>query len=285
VKIFEEFLGLMSPMSNYTKIRTHIHKYTSPPCIPYLGIYLSDLTFIEDGNPDRLPDTNLINFDRRRRIGVTIEEIQQWQQTDYPFKEVPIIKGYLLAQGEYVDENKCYKLSLEREPRGADSVTKKTPGLSLGTRIRSNTKKSELIRRNLVSLQPSVLKVVKSPVKEKPKEEVTMQDLLDCLLEGNVAAVEGYFEIIEKPEEEKQKMRDELANMFESKMISRGAQRLDLEEGPEPEIEEIPYEKLVEYLKVGDELSLSLYLDEKDVYQSARIREMVNKLLEEQKKS
>jgi hypothetical protein len=35
-----------------------------PPCVPYIGIYLSDLTFIEDGNPEFLED-NLINFQKQ----------------------------------------------------------------------------------------------------------------------------------------------------------------------------------------------------------------------------
>ena len=37
------------------------------PCVPYIGIYLSDLTFIEDGNPEFL-DENLINFQKQEVI-------------------------------------------------------------------------------------------------------------------------------------------------------------------------------------------------------------------------
>lgn len=42
-----------------------------PPCLPYLGTYQSDITFIEDGNPDFLPAdadapaNTLINFKKR----------------------------------------------------------------------------------------------------------------------------------------------------------------------------------------------------------------------------
>jgi hypothetical protein len=118
----------MSPYSNFTKFRNYLHKEIAPPCVPYLGVYLTDLTFIEDGrfmryfylinigNPDFIQET-LINFDKRRRIATVIKEIKQYQQTPYNFNVVPVIKGFLLAGGEYVDENECYKLSLLREPK------------------------------------------------------------------------------------------------------------------------------------------------------------------------
>jgi len=36
---------------NYKLLRDAV-KQSTPPCLPYLGVYLADLTFIEDGNPD-----------------------------------------------------------------------------------------------------------------------------------------------------------------------------------------------------------------------------------------
>lgn len=40
-------------------------KNSTLPCIPFLGLYLTDLTFVEDGNKDQLLNTNYINFDKR----------------------------------------------------------------------------------------------------------------------------------------------------------------------------------------------------------------------------
>ena len=55
---------------------------------------MTDLTFIEDGNPDNINDIeHLINFDKRRRTAAVIAEIKQYQQTPYNFKMMPIIKG------------------------------------------------------------------------------------------------------------------------------------------------------------------------------------------------
>ena len=73
----------------------------------------------------------MINFDKRRRIATVIKEIKQYQQTPYNFNVVPVIKGFLLAGGEYVDENECYKLSLLREPKeeppGTGTTTPSVP--------------------------------------------------------------------------------------------------------------------------------------------------------------
>jgi hypothetical protein len=38
-----------------------------PPCIPYLGIYLSDLTFIEEGTPN-FTENGLLNFAKMRMV-------------------------------------------------------------------------------------------------------------------------------------------------------------------------------------------------------------------------
>jgi hypothetical protein len=47
------------------------------------GIYLTDLTFIEDGNPDYI--SSLINFKKRELVYDVIREIEQYQQKGYDF--------------------------------------------------------------------------------------------------------------------------------------------------------------------------------------------------------
>lgn len=63
----------------------HSYKYyreilstTSPPCIPYIGVYLIDLTYMEDGNPDLIGPR--INFVKRDMISKVIQQIQQYQE-------------------------------------------------------------------------------------------------------------------------------------------------------------------------------------------------------------
>ena len=38
-----------------------------PPCVPYLGYYLTDLAFIEEGTPN-FNDAGLVNFSKMRMV-------------------------------------------------------------------------------------------------------------------------------------------------------------------------------------------------------------------------
>jgi son of sevenless-like protein len=87
--------------------------------LPFLGVLMSDLTFIEEGNPDFLKDNTIINFEKRALVAKVMMEMQQHQQSKYMLKPVPAIQNYLNSL-HYNTENELYDKSLQREPR--DSV-------------------------------------------------------------------------------------------------------------------------------------------------------------------
>jgi hypothetical protein len=109
---------LMGSNRNFTEYREMIHS-VNPPCIPFLGIYLQDLTFIEDGNPHYLrKNSNLINFAKQQKSAEVIREIKQFQSPGYifqPVKELQEFIKYNLDNSKDVDA--LYERSLEIEPR------------------------------------------------------------------------------------------------------------------------------------------------------------------------
>ena len=117
--LLEELKTLMDPGQNFLKYRNRL-RTIDPPCVPFLGLYLTDLTFIEDGNTDTIKSrSDLINFDKRMKIAEKIREIQQYQQTPYLLEPVEEIQRFLamnLEEGER-DPEVLYQKSLEMEPR------------------------------------------------------------------------------------------------------------------------------------------------------------------------
>ena len=102
--------------------------YPSLVCFPFprkfcsltfpSGVYLTDLTFIEDGIPSVIKRTNLINFAKRAKTAEVIRDIQQYQNVPYPLKAVGDLQDYILsnmqAAGDVAD---MYERSLQVEPR------------------------------------------------------------------------------------------------------------------------------------------------------------------------
>lgn len=123
IALLDSYVSLMKAEKSYKDYRTELLKI-DPPVVPYLGIYQTDITFIEDGNPDWVTaDTgrDLINYAKRKLVYNVIQEVQQYQQKPYNLQPVYQIQA-LIEQGfkEVLDDENLYQLSLQREKRGAD---------------------------------------------------------------------------------------------------------------------------------------------------------------------
>lgn len=139
VKMLEDCENIMNRQQNFKNLRAHLHS-VDPPCIPYVGMYLTDLTFIEDGNSDHLAG-GLINFVKRQKVSKIIGEIGQYQHTPYNFEKVDFIADWCWKV-ESIPEDECYKLSLLREARGADKASKDgTPSKKRGLTRTMSTRK------------------------------------------------------------------------------------------------------------------------------------------------
>ena len=89
------------------------------PCVPFFGVYLSDLTFIFHGNSDRLLNrTRVINFAKRAKTVEIVTGIDRFKRYQYNFQTVPEIQTFIDSWFEKcptIDEQ--YQLSLKIEPR------------------------------------------------------------------------------------------------------------------------------------------------------------------------
>ncbi|TGJ78742.1 hypothetical protein E0Z10_g10020 [Xylaria hypoxylon] len=115
--VLESMRRLMASTKNFAEYREALHT-TNPPCIPFFGVYLTDLTFIEDGIPSILKKTNMINFAKRAKTAEVIRDIQQYQNAPYSLQPVPELQDYILSNMSAAgDVHEMYDKSLSIEPR------------------------------------------------------------------------------------------------------------------------------------------------------------------------
>lgn len=120
IKVLNEMESLMNAEGSYKKYRVKLHSL-NPPCVPYIGVYLLDLIYIEDGNPNTIE--GMVNFGKRRLVSKVIREIQQYQDVPYnlcPVEEISLQLCNLPTPTEAL-EKQLYETSMKREPRGSES--------------------------------------------------------------------------------------------------------------------------------------------------------------------
>jgi len=117
-EMLEKLTAISDASGAYKQYREEISQ-ALPPCIPHVGVYLTDLTFIEDGNDDIID--GLVNFNKRRLIYQTIRGFRDFQTTPYNFNRVDEIIDLIasrLVEYENVIDKDLFNLSLTAEPRG-----------------------------------------------------------------------------------------------------------------------------------------------------------------------
>ncbi|KAI8893365.1 ras guanine nucleotide exchange factor domain-containing protein [Globomyces pollinis-pini] len=116
--LFESLRRSTDHSRNFADYRAAL-KRSNLPALPFLGLFLTDLTFTDDGNPDLRNNGKLINFDKYARTAKVITDLQKYQ-VPYAITEVPEIQDYLIQsindRGTR-DVQDLYELSLRLEPR------------------------------------------------------------------------------------------------------------------------------------------------------------------------
>jgi hypothetical protein len=113
--LFERLEDLFLSDDNFKNYRTAVER-ALPPCLPYLGRYLSDLLFVEEKFPNVFAGTELINYGKLETIAGIIQNLQLQQENQYTIKEVPEIIKYV-QEYKTVEDKALYQLSLQREAR------------------------------------------------------------------------------------------------------------------------------------------------------------------------
>lgn len=75
-----------------------------------------DLVAVEESQPDNID--GLINVRKRRLLGDVIRELQRHQATRYCFADAPPVRDFIAdLSARILDEDECYRLSCQIEPR------------------------------------------------------------------------------------------------------------------------------------------------------------------------
>ncbi|KAJ7134752.1 ras guanine nucleotide exchange factor domain-containing protein [Mycena epipterygia] len=115
---------------NYHEYRSKLRN-TAPPAVPFLGLYLTDVTFCREGNPSHRaspinPDKKLLNFNKYHKLARIVQDMQRFQ-VPYQLRGIPEVQEYLTGAFEtsrrHGDLQDLYRRSLLVEPKQAADTT------------------------------------------------------------------------------------------------------------------------------------------------------------------
>ncbi|XP_013179200.1 PREDICTED: ras-specific guanine nucleotide-releasing factor RalGPS1-like isoform X3 [Papilio xuthus] len=110
---FDKMAELFGEKDNWSALREYL-RTISLPCIPYLGIFLTDLVYIDMAHPAESPH-------RAAKMAVVLRALRRYQASQYEVPPLPHVAAYLNSV-RYIEElqkfleDDQYKLSVKLEP-------------------------------------------------------------------------------------------------------------------------------------------------------------------------
>lgn len=140
--LVEELKEVTEFTRNFARLRSAL-KTAQLPCLPFLGIFLTDLTFIDAGNANtrtlsHTKDTDnvidVVNFDKYLRTTTVVETVEKFKEP-YKLRELPSLKDWLVNELDrtHISQSSngkaatamsslMYQQSLQVEPRDGKSI-------------------------------------------------------------------------------------------------------------------------------------------------------------------
>lgn len=119
---------LLNPEENFGNMRMAL-AMCSPPVIPFMGFYLTQVTYIDENDDTR---DGLVNFNKMMMLGKIMLEVNRYQSANYSIKPLPHAQRYLVdrrpadkkkasnyGRMRWLDEKEVYHKSLEIKPRAS----------------------------------------------------------------------------------------------------------------------------------------------------------------------
>ncbi|XP_053200504.1 probable serine/threonine-protein kinase DDB_G0282963 isoform X2 [Panonychus citri] len=114
----KDLCSLIDSSSSFRAYRQALAE-TQPPCIPYIGLILQDLTFVHIGNSDFLSDSagNNINFAKRWQIFNILDQMRRFKNSHYPFKKNEQVLTFFNDFDNFLCEEAIWQISETIKPR------------------------------------------------------------------------------------------------------------------------------------------------------------------------
>ncbi|XP_075181051.1 rap guanine nucleotide exchange factor 1, partial [Anomaloglossus baeobatrachus] len=109
-----EYCTLIDSSSSFRAYRAALSE-VEPPCIPYLGLILQDLTFVHLGNPDHIDGK--VNFSKRWQQFNILDSMRRFQQVHYEVRRNDDIISFFNDFSDHLAEEALWELSLKIKPR------------------------------------------------------------------------------------------------------------------------------------------------------------------------
>jgi len=117
----KEYCALIDSSSSFRAYRQALSE-SSPPCIPYVGLILQDLTFVHIGNSDTFDGK--VNFAKRWQQFNILDNLRRFKKETYPFKRKDEIVNFFDEFRDFWTEDQMWAVSERLKPRGQASSKK-----------------------------------------------------------------------------------------------------------------------------------------------------------------